>query len=248
MFTDQSVTVVAKMELLNPGGSIKDRPALYMLQEGLKSGLIHKDSHIVESSSGNLAIALAMACKIYGLKFTAVIDPKIASANLQMLKLYKANIEMVSEKDQNGGYLKTRIDTVQRLCRQLPNAVWINQYANPNNWKSHYYGEAEEIINQIDRSIDYLVVGASTSGTIMGVSRRLKEKFPHLKVIAVDIVGSVLFGGHSGPREIPGIGASTVPALLSPDEIDNVIYVDDYESALGCRELLEHEGIFCGWI
>ncbi|MDN5490771.1 MAG: 2,3-diaminopropionate biosynthesis protein SbnA [Acinetobacter sp.] len=246
MFTDQSVTVVAKMELLNPGGSIKDRPALYMLQEGLKSGLIHKDSHIVESSSGNLAIALAMACKIYGLKFTAVIDPKIASANLQMLKLYKANIEMVSEKDQNGGYLKTRIDTVQRLCRQLPNAVWINQYANPNNWKSHYYGEAEEIINQIDRSIDYLVVGASTSGTIMGVSRRLKEKFPHLKVIAVDIVGSVLFGGHSGPREIPGIGASTVPALLSPDEIDDVIYVDDYESALGCRELLEHEGIFAG--
>jgi len=246
MFTDQSITVVAKMELLNPGGSIKDRPALYMLQEGLKSGLIHKDSHIVESSSGNLAIALAMACKIYGLKFTAVIDPKIASANLQMLKLYKANIEMVSEKDQNGGYLKTRIDTVQRLCRQLPNAVWINQYANPNNWKSHYYGEAEEIINQIDRSIDYLVVGASTSGTIMGVSRRLKEKFPHLKVIAVDIVGSVLFGGHSGPREIPGIGASTVPALLSPDEIDDVIYVDDYESALGCRELLENEGIFAG--
>ena len=246
MFTDQSITVVAKMELLNPGGSIKDRPALYMLQEGLKSGLIHKDSHIVESSSGNLAIALAMACKIYGLKFTAVIDPKIASANLQMLKLYKANIEMVSEKDQNGGYLKTRIDTVQRLCRQLPNAVWINQYANPNNWKSHYYGEAEEIINQIDRSIDYMVVGASTSGTIMGVSRRLKEKFPHLKVIAVDIVGSVLFGGHSGPREIPGIGASTVPALLSPDEIDDVIYVDDYESALGCRELLENEGIFAG--
>lgn len=246
VFTNRSITVVAKMELLNPGGSIKDRPALYMLQEGLKSGLIHKDSHIIESSSGNLAIALAMACKIYGLKFTAVIDPKIASANLQMLKLYKANIEMVSEKDQNGGYLKTRIDTVQRLCRQLPNTVWINQYANPNNWKSHYYGEAEEIINQIDRSIDYLVVGASTSGTIMGVSRRLKEKFPHLKVIAVDIVGSVLFGGHSGPREIPGIGASTVPALLSPDEIDDVIYVDDYESALGCRELLEHEGIFAG--
>jgi cysteine synthase A len=246
MFTHESITVIAKMELLNPGGSIKDRPALFMLQEGLKSGAINAESHIVESSSGNLAIALAMACKIYGLKFTAVIDPKIASANLQMLKLYKANIEMVSEKDQNGGYLKTRIDTVQRLCQQLPNAVWINQYANPNNWKSHYYGEAEEIINQIDRRIDYLVVGASTSGTIMGVSRRLKEKFPHLKIIAVDIVGSVLFGGNSGPREIPGIGASTVPALLSPEEIDEVIYVDDYESALGCRELLEYEGIFAG--
>ncbi|MFX5191389.1 pyridoxal-phosphate dependent enzyme, partial [Acinetobacter baumannii] len=86
--------------------------------------------------------------------------PKIASANLQMLKLYKANIEMVSEKDQNGGYLKTRIDTVKRLCQQLPNAVWINQYANPNNWKSHYFGEAEEILNQIDRKIDYLVIGA----------------------------------------------------------------------------------------
>ena len=109
LFTHQSVSVIAKMELLNPGGSIKDRPALFMLQEGLKSGVINKDSHIVESSSGNLAIALAMACKIYGLKFTAVIDPKIASANLQMLKLYKANIEMVSEKDQNGGYLKPEL-------------------------------------------------------------------------------------------------------------------------------------------
>ncbi|SPL70719.1 2,3-diaminopropionate biosynthesis protein SbnA [Acinetobacter stercoris] len=246
LFPQESISVIAKMEMLNPGGSIKDRPALYMLKEGLKSGLIKPDSHIVESSSGNLAIALAIACKIYGLKFTAVVDPKIASANLHMLKLHNTHVEMVSEKDQNGGYLETRIKTVKHLCNTLPNAVWINQYANPDNWKSHYFGEAEEIISQVDRKIDYLVVGASTSGTIMGVSRRLKEKFPNLKVVAVDIVGSVLFGGKSGPREIPGIGASTVPPLLSPHEIDKVIYVNDYESAVGCRELLQHEGIFAG--
>ncbi|WP_445116084.1 2,3-diaminopropionate biosynthesis protein SbnA [Acinetobacter sp. WZC-1] len=246
LFPERSMTVLAKMEMLNPGGSIKDRPALYMINEGLKAGIIKKGSHIVESSSGNLAIALAIACKIHQLKFTAVVDPKIASANLHMLKLYKANIEMVTEKDENGGYLKTRINTVKKLCEKLPDAVWINQYANPDNWKSHYFGEAEEIIRQMDGKPDYLVVGASTSGTIMGVSRRLKEEFPDLKIIAVDIVGSVLFGGTSGPRDIPGIGASAVPALLSPEEIDHVIYVDDYESALGCRELLEHEGIFAG--
>ncbi|WP_445395843.1 2,3-diaminopropionate biosynthesis protein SbnA [Zobellella sp. An-6] len=246
LFPRERVTVLAKMEMMNPGGSIKDRPAKYMLEAGIQAGTINSGSHIIESSSGNLAIALAMACKLKGLPFTAVVDPKISPTNLKMLRLYGANIVSVTEKDQNDGYLLTRINTVKQLLLSIPNSVWVNQYANPDNWRSHYHGEADEILRQTDRDIDYLVIGASTSGTLMGVSRRLREHFPAMKVIAVDIVGSVLFGGKSSPREIPGIGASRVPELLSPEEVDNVIYVDDYESALGCRELLAKEGILAG--
>ncbi|WDD99765.1 2,3-diaminopropionate biosynthesis protein SbnA [Thalassomonas actiniarum] len=246
LFNHSKVEVLAKMELMNPGGSIKDRPAKYMLEQGMKSGKINKNSHIIESSSGNLAIALAMHCKLHGLRFTAVVDPKISPTNLKMIKLYGANVVQVTEKDENDGYLLTRINTVKHLVETTPNAVWVNQYANPHNWQSHFYGEAEEIINQVEGSIDYLVIGASTSGTLMGVSRRLKQAYPDMQVVAVDISGSVLFGGPSGPREIPGIGASRVPELLEPSEVDQVIYVDDYESALACYKLLEHEGIFAG--
>ena len=187
-----------------------------------------------------------MICKLKGLEFTAVVDPKISPVNLKMLRLYGANVVSVTQKDENDGYLLTRINTVKQLLHSIPNSVWINQYANPDNWRSHYYGEAREILGQINHQIDYLVIGASTSGTLMGVSRCLKEVFPAMRVIAVDIVGSVLFGGKSAPREIPGIGASRVPELLSANEVDQVIYVDDYESALGCRRLIAEEGIFAG--
>lgn len=246
VFPDSNVTVLAKLELMNPGGSIKDRPAKFMLEAGIQAGTIKPDSHIIESSSGNLAIALAMICKMKNLNFTAVVDPKISPTNLKILKLFGANTVVVSEKDENDGYLLTRINTVKQLLKSIKNAVWINQYANPDNWRSHYFGEASEVLNQIDQKIDYLVIGASTSGTLMGVSRRLKEEFPDMKVIAVDIVGSVLFGGKSAPREIPGIGASRVPELLSINEVDQVVYVDDFESALGCRRLIAEEGIFAG--
>ena len=246
LFPQQEHTVLAKLEMLNPGGSIKDRPAKFMVEQGMKRGEITPYSHIIESSSGNLAIALAMICQQHSLPFTAVVDPKISPTNLKLLEIYGANIVQVTKKDENNGYLATRIDTVKRLVKETPNAVWINQYANPDNWRSHYYGEAEEIVNSMESNIDYLVVGASTSGTLMGVARRLKETNPNLKVVAVDIKGSVLFGGHSGPRELPGIGASRVPELLDASEVDEVIYVDDYESALACRQLVKEESIFAG--
>ncbi len=245
-FAEYSQTVLSKLEMLNPGGSIKDRPAKYMLDKGIASGKINAKSHIVESSSGNLAIALAMICQQYKLPFTAVVDPKISPTNLKMLEIFGANIVQVTEKDANDGYLLTRINTVKELLATTPNSVWINQYANPDNWRSHFEGEAEEILSQVAAPIDYLVVGASTSGTLMGVARRLKQAYPNMKVIAVDITGSVLFGGTAALRELPGIGASRVPELLCADEVDEVIYVDDYESANACRRLVKTESIFAG--
>ena len=246
MFGHTPVEVLAKLEMLNPGGSIKDRPARYIVEQGLMDGTINSSTHLVESSSGNLAIALAMVCKQYQLKFTCVVDPKISKTNLKIIQCYGANIEMVSEVDSNGGYLETRIRHVQSILQKNPGTLWINQYGNPRNWQSHYYGEAEEILQQIPEPLDALVVGASTSGTLLGIARRLKQRWPHLRVIAVDAVGSVLFGTPAAPRELPGIGASRVPELLRPEEVDQVIHIDDYESAMACRKLLTEEGIFAG--
>lgn len=246
LFRDSQCEVLAKLEMLNPGGSVKDRPARYILERGLAEGSIGPNSHIIESSSGNLAIALAMTCRIYGLRFTAVIDPKISPINLKIIQCYGGNVELVTEKDSQGGYLETRIERVKYLLREQPDAVWINQYANERNWQAHYHGEGAEILKDLDRPVDYLVLGVSTSGTVHGISRRLREAWPKLKVVAVDAVGSVLFGTPPYPRDLPGIGASRVPELLQRGEIDQVIHIDDYESAAACRELVEREGIFAG--
>lgn len=246
LFRNSPCEVLAKLEMLNPGGSVKDRPARYIIERGLAEGTIQPDSHIIESSSGNLAIALAMTCRIHGLRFTAVVDPKISPINLKIIRCYGGDIELVTEKDSQNGYLETRIERVKHLLREQPDAVWINQYANERNWQSHYHGEGEEILKSLDRPVDYLVLGVSTSGTVHGISRRLREAWPDLKVVAVDAVGSVLFGTPPYPRELPGIGASRVPELLQRGEIDQAIHIDDYESALACRELVKHEGIFAG--
>jgi 2,3-diaminopropionate biosynthesis protein SbnA len=246
LFPYAGLDVIAKLEFLNPGGSVKDRPASFIVEQGLREGIIHPNTHLIESTSGNLGIALAMVAKIHSLAFTCVVDPKISPTNLRILELLGANIEMVREPDDQGGYLKTRIQRVHELLQTLPSSLWINQYANQLNWQSHYYGTGSEIIADLDGSIDCLVLAVSTTGTILGIARRLRQEFPHLRVVAVDAVGSVLFGAPPGPREIPGIGASRVPELLSPDEIDDVVYVDDRESVQGCHDLVTHEGIFAG--
>lgn len=246
LFRDSRCEVLAKLDLFNPGGSVKDRPARYIVERGLADGSIRTNSHIVESSSGNLAIALAMVCRIHGLRFTAVVDPKVSPINLRIIQCYGGNIEIVTEKDRQGGYLETRIERVKHMLREQPDVVWTNQYANDRNWQSHYHGEGEEILRDLDRPLDYLVLGVSTSGTLHGIARRLREAWPNMKVVAVDALGSVLFGTPPCPRDLPGLGASRVPELLQRDEIDQVIHIDDYESAAACRDLVKHEGIFAG--
>jgi 2,3-diaminopropionate biosynthesis protein SbnA len=246
LFPQPDLDVIVKLELLNPGGSIKDRPARFIVEQGLRDGTIHPGTHLIESSSGNFGIALAMIARIHGLKFTCVVDPKISPTNLRILEQLQARIEMVEEPDDQGGYLKTRIRRVQELLDQIPNSQWINQYANPLNYQTHYENTAKEILEDLDQPIDCLVAAVSTTGTILGVARRLRQAFPRLRVIAVDAQGSIIFGGLPGPREIPGIGSSRVPELLSADEIDEVVYVNDWEAAQACRDIITHEGILAG--
>ncbi|MBH5320097.1 2,3-diaminopropionate biosynthesis protein SbnA [Paenibacillus sp. GSMTC-2017] len=245
LFPQLDVEVIAKLEYMNPGGSMKDRPARYIIEQGLKKGTIQPNTHIVESTSGNLGIALAMMGRLYGLAVTCVVDPKISSTNLKIIRQMGANIEMVTEPDEKGGYLITRIQRVHQLLEKIPNSMWVNQYANDDNWRAHYEGTGSEIVDQLDYA-DILVAGVSTSGSIMGTSRRMKEKFPNLQVVAVDALGSIIFDGPPASRDLPGIGASRVPEILNRNEIDRVIHVNDRDSADGCRDLLMYEGIFAG--
>ncbi|ARJ51178.1 2,3-diaminopropionate biosynthesis protein SbnA [Staphylococcus lutrae] len=238
--------VLAKLEYMNPGGSMKDRPAQFIIERGFETGEITSKTHLIESTSGNLGIALAMIAKIKGLKLTCVVDPKISPTNLKMIQSYGANVDMVDTPDEHGGYLMTRIQRVQSLLEETEHGYWINQYANDLNWQAHYYGAGTEIVNTVQRPIDYFVAPVSTTGSIMGISRKIKAHHPHAKVIAVDAKGSIIFGDTPCDRALPGIGASRVPEILDATEIDEVIHMSDYQSVVGCRRLLDEEGIFAG--
>ena len=245
-FPPPGATVIAKLELMNPSGSMKDRSAAFIVERGLADGTITPTSHLIESSSGNFGIALATAARVHDLAFTCVVDPKTTPANLRVLTSLGANVEIVTEPDQHGCYLDARLRRVAELCREGPEMVWINQYANERNWQAHYHGTAAEILADLDRPLDCLVVPVSTTGTILGLARRLRLAFPALRVVAVDAAGSVIFGGPPGPRHVPGLGAGRIPELLAPAEIDEVISISDRDAVAGCRQLAVSEGILAG--
>lgn len=245
LFPD-SPRVYAKLELLNPGGSVKDRPARYIIERGLRDGTIAPGATVIESSSGNFGIALAMAARIYELEFVCVVDPKISPLNLRILRQLGARVEMVHRPDDFGGYLHTRLERVQELLGEIPGSYWIDQYANELNTRCHYDGIGSEIVEAVDEPVDVLVAAVSTTATLLGTARRLRDAWPTLRTVAVDAAGSVIFGTPPCPRDLPGIGSSRRPELLQEEEVDQVIHVDDYDSARGCRDLLLGEGILAG--
>jgi len=245
-FPPPGPTVIAKLELMNPSGSMKDRSAAYIVEQGIADGTITAASHLIESSSGNFGIALATAARVYDLDFTCVIDPKTTPANLRILERLGTRVEMVTEPDDHGCYLDARLARVRELCRETPGGLWINQYANERSWQAHYYGTASEILADLDRPVHCLVAPVSTTGTIVGLARRLREAFPALVVVAVDAEGSVIFGGPPGSRPIPGLGSGRRPELLAAGEVDEVIPVSARDAVAGCRALADREGILAG--
>src|SRR2546423_2254107 len=245
-FPPPGATVIAKLELMTRSGSMKDRSAAHIVERGLADGTITATSHLVESSSGNFGIALATAARVHDLDFTCVVDPKTTPTNLRVLQSLGAAVEIVTEPDDHGCYLDARLLRVAELCRERPGSVWINQYANDGNWQAHYHGTGGEILADLDRPLDCLVVPVSTTGTIVGLARRLRDAFPALHVVAVDAAGSVIFGGPPGPRHVPGLGAGRRSELLRPGEIDEVVSVSDREAVAGRRALASSEGILAG--
>lgn len=245
-FPTPDVEVLAKLEMLNPAGSMKDRPARFIIEQGLLDGTLRPGMRLVESTSGNLGMAFAMASKLFGLDFTAVVDPNTTVANLKLLESFGADVDMVTQPDESGGYLHTRVRRARQIADSTPHAVWVNQYANHQNWRAYFDTAGAEIAEAVTGTIDYLVAPVSTTGSIHGIARRLRQDNPALRVVAVDAVGSVIFGAPPANRKLPGFGASRVPELLEPDEIDDVIHVDDAGSALGCRRLVGTEGVLAG--
>src|SRR5207245_997542 len=172
-------------------------------------------------------------------------EPKIAGSDESFLRRICPTVVKVEDRDDTGGFLKTRLQKVKDLCATIPNAYWPNQYGNPDAMEAHYELTATEICADFD-SLDYVFIGVSTAGTIAGVSRRLKERYSKIRIIAVDTEGSVIFGGAPRKRHIPGIGSSIVPPLLSHARIDDVVLVPERETVQACRELLTTHGLFVG--
>lgn len=236
--------VYAKLEYTNLFGSVKDRAAYYIVSEAIKSGQLTADHFIVESSSGNFAIALMGICNLLGIPFVPVIDPNINEEYEKLLRL-SCEVVKVQEKDQTGGYLLTRINTVKEILEKYRNAFWTDQYSNINNYLGYYHGLGAELCGSF-KKLDYVFVGVSSGGTITGVSRRLKEHFPNVKIIAVDIEGSLIFGDVPRKRYISGIGASKRSELVEHAKIDEVIKVTHLNIIDGCRRLLREQSLFAG--
>lgn len=242
----RNISLYIKMEGLNPSGSTKDRSALCILEHALNTGELNANSTVIESSSGNFGIAVAQLCNCLGIKFISVVDENITNTNLNILKAYGAQICFISSEDLKDGesLLHKRIATVQRLLKEIPNSFSPNQYANIYNVIGHRK-TMEEIHKEVG-DIDYIFVAVSTFGTVRGYAEYIKMNKMKTKVIAVDAVGSVIFGGKSKKRLLPGHGAARRSELFVDNLVDDVVYVDDMECVRGCRLLLQKEGIMAG--
>ncbi|HEX5758693.1 MAG TPA: 2,3-diaminopropionate biosynthesis protein SbnA [Thermoanaerobaculia bacterium] len=246
LFPDPGPRVYAKLEALNPGGSIKDRPALAILQEALRSGAADGASVVVESSSGNMGIGLAQACRYHGLRFICVVDPKTTAQNLRLLRAYGAEIDLVAEPDPaTGEFLPARLQRVAALVAQVPGAFWPNQYANRGNPRCHYRTTMHEIASELE-SLDYLFVGTSTCGTLLGCTEYVRDHRLPTRVVAVDAVGSLIFGDVQAKRMIPGLGAGLKPPFCEPSLVDRCVHVSDLDCVVGCRRLALREAILAG--
>jgi N-(2-amino-2-carboxyethyl)-L-glutamate synthase len=241
----EGMRLFAKLEYVNPVGSIKDRSAFWILKRAAERGEIGEETTVVESSSGNFASALAAYTHLVGLKFIPVIDPNISSTYESFLRRLCPELVKVEERDDTGGFLKTRLEMVKHLCAIIPNAYWTNQYCNQDAVEAHYELTAGEICADFG-SLDYAFIGVGTAGTIAGVSRRLKERYPTVRIIAVDTQGSVIFGDAPRKRHIPGVGSSIVPPLVQQACIDDVVLIPERETVAACRELLTTHGLFVG--
>lgn len=235
----------AKLEYVNPVGSIKDRSAYWILKCAAERGEICEQTTVVESSSGNFATALAALTHLLGIGFIPVIDPNISGTYEAFLRRFCPRVAKVTKRDDTGGFLKTRLAMVEHLCATIPDTYWTNQYGNPDAVEAHYRLTAGEICAAFD-SLDYAFIAVSTAGTIAGVSRRLKERYPKIRIIAVDSEGSAIFGGAPHKRHIPGIGSSIVPPLLAAARIDDFVLIPERETIEACWELLMTHGLFVG--
>jgi N-(2-amino-2-carboxyethyl)-L-glutamate synthase len=237
--------VYLKMEGVNPSGSIKLKTAVGMVADAENRGVLRPGGTIVESSSGSLGIALSMVCAAKGYRFLCVTDPNASPLSVDVMRALGADIVEIDRRDASGGFLGSRIAYIEQRVARDPELVWLNQYANPANQRVHDRFTAAAITAEIP-DVDYLFVGAGTSGTLMGCVSHFRRVSPATKIIAVDAAGSVSFGYPPAPRFIPGIGTSRRPEILRPEAVDDTILISEPDTVRTCRWLARRHGLFLG--
>ena len=234
-----------KCEGFNFAGSVKLRTAASLVESLERAGKVNADSILVESSSGNLGIAVAVIAASKGLRFVCVIDPRCSPSTVRMIRALGSEVVTVDRRDDNGGYLGSRIAHVRSMCEEDDRYLWLNQYENPANWLAHYDITAPEICKQFP-DLDVLFVGAGTCGTLIGCARYFRDNGSRVKVVAVDAHGSVTFGGAPQQRLIPGLGASVTPPLYEGALINETVSVSEVDTIRTCRALAGHGLLFGG--
>ena len=233
-----------KCEGFNFAGSVKFKAAKEMVEAAEQDGTVRPGAILIESSSGNLGVALSMIAASKGYRFLCVTDPRCNLSSRRLMEALGAQVHTITEPDPVGGLLGARKDYVRAMCASDDRYVWLNQYNNPRAWKAHYRTTAPAIARSFPE-LDVLFVGAGTTGTLMGCARFFREWHRPVHVVAVDAVGSVTFGGPPARRMIPGLGSGVRPALLDESYIDEVVLVEEADTLRACHRLA-HRGFLFG--
>lgn len=238
-----SAPIVAKIESFNPGGSVKDRIALAMINDAEAKGILKPGATIIEPTSGNTGVGLALVSAVKGYKLILTMPETMSVERRNLVKAYGARVELTSGKDGMPGAIRR----ANELQQSIPGSIILQQFENPANPRTHYETTGEELWQQLDGQIDIFVAGVGTGGTISGIGRRLKEHNPSVRLVAVEPASSaVLNGKPSGPHKIQGIGAGFVPKTYDASIIDEVFDVENDDAIRTGRELASQEGLLVG--
>ena len=235
--------IVAKVEYFNPGGSVKDRIALAMIEDAEAKGILKPGATIIEPTSGNTGVGLALVSAVKGYHLILTMPETMSVERRNLVKAYGAEVRLTSGKDGMPGAIRA----AEELRDSIPGSVILQQFENAANPAKHYQTTGQELWEQTDGQIDIFVAGVGTGGTVSGVAKALKEKNPNVKIVAVEPLSSpVLNGGKSGPHKIQGIGAGFVPATYDATLIDEVLDIDNDDAIRTGRELAKTEGLLVG--
>lgn len=236
-------TLIAKLEYFNPGGSVKDRIALAMIEDAEKRGVLKPGGLIIEPTSGNTGVGLALVATVKGYKLTLTMPETMSIERRNLLKALGANIVLTP----GAAGMKGAIDKAEALRNENPGSIILQQFENPANPATHKRTTAEEIWRDTDGQIDIFVAGVGTGGTVSGTGARLKELNPNIRIVAVEPAGSpVLSGGKPGPHKLQGIGAGFIPKTYNAKVVDQVIPVENDDAIRTSRELAQTEGLLVG--
>ena len=234
-----------KCEGFNFAGSVKLKAAKEMVEAAERSGVLRPGSVLVESSSGNLGVALSMIAASRGYGFRCVTDSRCNLATRQLMEALGSEVHVITEPDPESGYLGARLKYVRELCASDDRYVWLNQYTNANAWRAHYRTTGPAIAQRFP-DLDVLFVGAGTTGTLMGCARYFKDRHPSVRIVAVDPVGSVSFGTPAARRMLPGLGMNVPPPLLDRSYVDEVVHVEEADAIRACHRLARRGFLFGG--